>query len=118
MLEVINEWELVEAYCQSKNKCVVYFRNPRIAAADATKQQQVWDWYADFTEDQVLDAMKTMGTWDMVTFDNVDAAIANASAWFPPSEDCPDTDYYWECHVIGPDGDLSGETEILSLDNA
>ena len=106
MLEVINEWELVEAYCQSKNKCVVYFRNPRIAAADATKQQQVWDWYADFTEDQVLDAMKTMGTWDMVTFDNVDAAIANASAWFPPSEDCPDTDYYWECHVIGPDGDL------------
>ena len=106
MLEVINEWELVEAYCQSKNKCVVYFRNPRIAAADATKQQQVWDWYADFAEDQVLDAMKTMGTWDMVTFDNVDAAIANAAAWFPPSEDCPDTDYYWECHVIGPDGDF------------
>ena len=72
MLEVINEWELVEAYCQFKNKCVVYFRNPRIVAADATKQQQVWDWYADFAEDQVLDAMKTMGTWDMVTFDNVD----------------------------------------------
>lgn len=106
MLEVINEWELVEIYCKTQNKSVVYFRNPRIAVADAAKQQQVWDWYADFAEDQVLDAMQTLGTWDMVTFSNVDSAIANASAWFPPNEDCPDADYYWECHVIGPDGDF------------
>ena len=105
-MEVINEWELVEVYCQTKNKSVVYFRNPRIATADAAKQQQVWEWYTDFAEDEVLDAMKTMGTWDMIVFDNVDMAIANAGSWFPPQEDCPDADYYWECHVIGPDGEF------------
>jgi len=106
MMEVINEWELVEVYCQTKNKSVVYFRNSNIAAATDAKKQQVWDWYAEFTDDEVLDAMKTMGTWDMVVFDNIDVAIANAGSWFPPLEDCPDADYFWECHVIGPDGDF------------
>ena len=42
----------------------------------------------------------------MVVFDNIDVAIANAGSWFPPLEDCPDSDYFWECHVIGPDGDF------------
>ena len=41
-------------------------------------------------------------------FSKLDQAIANATAWFPPKEDCPnkDEDYYWECHVIGADGDF------------
>lgn len=114
MFEIINEWELVETYCQTKNKSVVYFRNPRISLASETKQQQVWDWYADFAEEDVLTAMKTMGTWDMVVFDNLDVAIANASAWFPANQYCPDEDYYWECHVIGPDGDFEWRNRDLT----
>ena len=106
MIEVINEWDLVESYCQNNDKCVVYFRNDRIKSATDAKKAEVWAWYAEFTEDEVLDAMKTLGTWDMIVFSNPDNAIANASAWFPPKADCPDEDYYWECHVVDIDGDF------------
>lgn len=114
MLEVINEWELVEVYCKTKNKSVVYFRNESIKSASDTKKQQIWDWYADFAEEDVLTAMKTLGTWDMVVFDNVDVAIANAAAWFPAQQYCPDADYYWECHVIGPDGEFEWRNRDLT----
>lgn len=106
MLEVINEWELIDHYCQSKRKSVVYFKNDLIKSAAADKQQEIWDWYAEFIDEYVLDAMKTMGTWDMVVFDNEDVATQNALSWFPTKEQCPDPDYYWECHVINQDGNF------------
>lgn len=106
MVELINEWDLIEKYCQTQNKTLVYFRNLSIKSVDEAKREQIWKWYEEFTDDSVLDAMKTMGTWDMIVLNNVDAAIAYASSWFPPKKYCPDEDYYWECHVIGPDGDF------------
>ena len=77
-MEVINEWELVEVYCRLKINASFILEILVLLQQMIQSNSKFGDWYADFTEDQVLDAMKTMGTWDMVTFDNVDAAIANA----------------------------------------
>ena len=103
-----NLWDMTDHYCSVTGKCIIVFDNPKIASASASKQAEVWAWYANFAEDSVLDMMKTLGTWDMIVEINEDQAIANATAWFPPKEDCPnkDEDYYWECHVIGADGDF------------
>ena len=103
-----NTWDMIDAYCNTTGKSIIRFNNSKIAAASASKQAEVWTWYANFAEDSVLDMMKTFGTWDMIIELNEDQAIANATAWFPAKEDCPnkDEDYYWECHVIGADGDF------------
>ena len=108
MVTSANVWDMIDSYCTINNKCIIKFNNSKIASASASKQAEVWTWYANFAEDSVLDMMKTLGTWDMVIELNEDQAIANATAWFPAKEDCPnkDEDYYWECHVIGPDGDF------------
>jgi hypothetical protein len=106
MVEIINTWELIEHYCQSNGKSVILFRNEKVKLASAEKQQEIWTWYEEFTDDSILDAMKTMGTWDIAVFDNEDVATQNALAWFPAKEFCPDEDYYWECHVINEEGDF------------
>ena len=95
-MEVINEWELVEVYCQTKNKSVVYFRNQILLLLLMQRSSKFGIGMQSSLMMKSLDAMKTMGTWDMVTFDNIDVAIANAGSWFPPLEDCPDSDYFWE----------------------
>ena len=108
MVTSANVWDMIDSYCTTNNKCIIKFNNSKIASASASKQAEVWTWYASFAEDSVLDMMKTLGTWDMVIETNQDQAISNATAWFPAKEDCPnkDEDYYWECHVIGEDGDF------------
>ena len=108
MVTSANVWDMIDSYCTTNNKCIIKFNNSKIASASASKQAEVWTWYANFAEDSVLDMMKTLGTWDMVIELNEDQAIANATAWFPAKEDCPnkDEDYYWECHVIDATGDF------------
>ena len=97
-----NLWDMTDHYCSVTGKCIIVFDNPKIASASASKQAEVWAWYANFAEDDVLDMMKTLGDWNMIIETNVDQATANATAWFPPKEDCPnkDPDYYWETHVL------------------
>ena len=108
MVTSANVWDMIDSYCTTNSKCIIKFNNSKIASASASKQAEVWTWYANLAEDSVLDMMKTLGTWDMVIESNEDQAIANATSWFPPKESCPnkDEDYYWECHVIGADGDF------------
>ena len=66
MVTSANVWDMIDSYCTTNNKCIIKFNNSKIASASASKQAEVWTWYANFTEDSVLDMMKTLGTWDMV----------------------------------------------------
>ena len=106
-MDVINIWDTVESYCKANDTCVVYFVNEKIKTAVTVKQQEVWTWYTDFAEDFVLDQMKTLGDWDMIPVKNVDQAIANATAWFPKKEDCPDEFHHWTCYVMDTTGDFA-----------
>ena len=78
MVTSANVWDMIDSYCTTNNKCIIKFNNSKIASASASKQAEVWTWYANFAEDSVLDMMKTLGTWDMVIESNEDQAIANA----------------------------------------
>ena len=108
MVTSANVWDMIDYYCNTTGKSIIRFNNPKIAAASASKQTTVWTWYETFCDSSVIDMMKTFGVWDMILEDNEDIAIANARSWFPSKENCPskDEDYYWECHVIGKDGDF------------
>tara|TARA_B100002019_G_scaffold208021_1_gene180743 strand:- start:3593 stop:3946 length:354 start_codon:yes stop_codon:yes gene_type:complete len=105
-MQVLNIWDTLECYCKTNNTCVIYFTNEKIKTADDAKKAEVWTWYEEFTETAVLDAMKTLGEWDMIPVRNVDQAIANAIAWFPSKEDCPDEYHHWVCYIMGTDGDF------------
>ena len=106
MVEIINTWELIDHYCQSQNKSVVLFKNDNIKSVSEEKRAEIWEWYSEFIDEDVLEAMKTMGTWDMAVYNNEDVATQNALSWFPAKEFCPDEDYYWECHVINENGEF------------
>ena len=80
MVTSANVWDMIDSYCTTNNKCIIKFNNSKIASASASKQAEVWTWYANFAEDSVLDMMKTLGTWDMVIESNEDQAIANATS--------------------------------------
>ena len=102
----LNVWDTIEAYCKTNDTCLIYFVNDKIKTADDTKKAEVWAWYSSFADEDVLILMKTLGDWDMIPVGNVDQAIANATAWFPKKEDCPDEYHHWICHVMGKDGDF------------
>ena len=96
----LNVWDTIEAYCKTNDTCLIYFVNDKIKTADDTKKAEVWAWYQNFADEEVLILMKTLGDWDMIPVGNVDQAIANATAWFPKKEDCPDEYHHWTCHQI------------------
>ena len=102
----LNIWDTIEAYCKTNDTCLIYFVNDKIKTADDAKKTAVWTWYSSFAEEDVLDLMKTLGDWDIVAVTNEDQAIANATAWFPRKEDCPDEFHHWECHVMDKTGDF------------
>ena len=51
---------MIDSYCTTNSKCIIKFNNSKIASASASKQAEVWTWYANFAEDSVLDMMKTL----------------------------------------------------------
>mgnify|MGYP003314663138 CR=1 FL=1 len=59
MVTSANVWDMIDSYCTTNNKCIIKFNNSKIASASASKQAEVWTWYANFAEDSVLDMMKT-----------------------------------------------------------
>ena len=51
MVTSANVWDMIDSYCTTNNKCIIKFNNSKIASASASKQAEVWTWYANFAED-------------------------------------------------------------------
>ena len=100
-------FDLMSYYANRNQVGLLYFKLDKYNSLDATKKATVTTYYGNIVDDYVLDIMKQGGIYNILKFDDVNAASVNAGAWFPKQEDCPDADHFINAYVVDTWGDIS-----------
>ena len=100
-------FDLVACYAQRYQKFLLHFNLDKYNSLDATKKATVTTYYTSLVDDYVLDIIKAGGMYNVLKFDEANAATVNAGAWFPKEADCPDADHFINAYVVDTWGDIS-----------
>jgi hypothetical protein len=115
MIEILNTldtFDLLFDYAQKNNCALMYFYNSSIKNCSEEKRAEIFNFYAEFLTEDMLENLK-QGVNIAAKFGTTDSAIMNAMEWFPAVNYLPDSDYYWHCYVISPEGDFEYENIVI-----
>jgi hypothetical protein len=90
----------------------LFFYNPYFAKLQQDKKEKILKYYKEHLPEEVYYAIK-QEFQNVLKYVSADSAIADASSWFPAVDYLPDSDYYWHCYVISPEGDFEYENIVV-----
>jgi hypothetical protein len=112
IFNILNTFDLLFDYAQKNNCALIYFYNENIKNCNDEKLAQIFEFYAEFLPEDLVENLK-QGVNNTVKHLTTDSAIMNAIEWFPAVDHLPDSDYYWHCYVISPEGDFEYENIVI-----
>ena len=99
VIEGLSVFDLASSHCVMNSKCLLYFNNPLWASFSENKKNEILRFYSDYAPEDIIEEMK-QGRNCVFEYDIEDVAILNASEWFPPSNYCPDPEYFFRALVF------------------
>jgi hypothetical protein len=84
------------------------FYNPWFSKLDQDKKEKILKYYGEHVPEEMLYALK-QEVQNVLKYVSPTSAIMDASSWFPAVDYLPDSDYYWHCYVISPEGEFEYE---------
>lgn len=112
IFNTLNTFDLLFDYAHNNKCALIYFYNNAIKNCSEEKRTAIFNFYAEFLPDDMLENVK-QGVNIAAKFETTDSAIASATEWFPLVDHLPDSDYYWHCYVISPEGDFEYENIVI-----
>jgi len=104
MDKIYNLQDVIETYAESKNKSVVFVRNPVLEKqSDVTVINAVWEYYKEHLPEDVYQAI-TYSDFVFVEFDDDYSAQQFVEDNFPPLNLVKDSNYWFICTVYNPQG--------------
>ncbi len=100
-------FDLMSYYANRNQVALLYFNLDKYNSLDATKKATVTTYYTNIVDDYVLDIIKAGGIYNILKFDDENAAAVNGGAWFPKEADCPDADHFINTYVVDSFGDIT-----------
>ena len=100
-------FDLMSYYANRNQVALVYFDLDKFNSLSTSKKATVITYYTSIVDDYVLDIIKAGGMYNVLKFDEANAATVNAGAWFPKEADCPDADHFINAYVVDTWGDIS-----------
>jgi hypothetical protein len=115
MIEIYDSYSVYDIlfdYAERNNCALIYFYNELYSSFDADKKQEILSYYEEFLPEDILLKIKNTNE-RIVKCETTDSAVMNATEWFPAVDYLPDSDYYWHCYVISPEGEFEYENIVI-----
>lgn len=115
---VFGEYEVQEMFAKFTSKWVIHLKAVGLIETNAD-ENQVWHWYADKTNTDVLNALINSGSSKEVyiLLDNLDDVVEAYEHWFPREGDLLNEErkYFVRFKSMSPDGQYMFTNELPEI---
>jgi hypothetical protein len=115
---IFGEYEIQEMIAKFTNKWVIHLKAVGLIETEVN-EDEVWHWYADKTDTQVLNALINSGTSREVyiLLDNMEDTVEAYEHWFPREGDLLDEErkYFVRFKALSPDSQYVFTNELLEI---